>query len=460
MNVSHEREAIVSRSMVEEKTPRMLNVGEYIKMARNHRAMELTDDTLRWAASRGIQGTTNLQVAEFKRPLTGKVVRSLAVKSAVKAGDVVLSVPANAVLSSSSNETLAYLTPLLNNAALPTASLHAESHQLRLTVALLVLHNFARTEWGPYFGSLPSPSEYRESHPTLAQASLLDAFRDLPIVDKIKQQQMKRAEHLSEFWTLGGRVSPEDWEWAEVVVSSRAWADADGAASGITLVPIADFIKAGLEADQNVYTVLGDPSKKEPFKVVAKRDIAAGEELLDNYIQASDDVWAESWGILVPGNGVRHQPALLDRFSCRRLAAEAGPSMSAQEEVCKAPEGVLQKEAFCTLAQLAAEHCPDYIPCPTSLCGPRSAAIVRDFHRAHTERPALLWALFLLFAILMGVRGANLLSLKSSSGNARRPAYRAPSAPACYGNGAAEGCSHNRKPGQVKSSQVSFAPGS
>lgn len=395
------------------------------KAAEQRSCREISDELLKWAKKYGVRGVDKLEISEFKRGPAGRVVRSLTPRTPVMKGDVVLSVPAELIVYSSGERSLKRLRNLFMDSGIPVSALDSPSHQLRLTVALLALHGFSSDNWDGYFQSLPSQAELRQSHPTEASPGLLWTFRDLPVVEKIKQQQTRRAKDLEYFWSIGGRVSPEDWEWADVTVSSRTWAGPRGSSEGLMLVPVADFVSSGLESEQNLRTRLGDPEKNEPFELIAAMDIAPGVELVDYYGAASDELWVQSWGMVLPGNAERFAVAALDQKACSQLSEAVGPAIGGDDQTCRAPEAQPQKEAFCTLARLSVEHCRDFgpLPCRDNLCL-KATGIIGDIQRVNAQRPWLLRALVLLFCLLFFIRFANLLQLKPLRLDHSRPARR------------------------------------
>eukprot|EP00929_Paragymnodinium_shiwhaense_P103559 TRINITY_DN67139_c0_g1_i1.p1 TRINITY_DN67139_c0_g1~~TRINITY_DN67139_c0_g1_i1.p1 ORF type:complete len:549 (-),score=133.43 TRINITY_DN67139_c0_g1_i1:131-1777(-) len=390
--------------------------GDRGRRAPPHRVAQAV---LSWAVRQGVKGAENLEVADFKKGPAGRIVQGLTPKQSVKKGDVVLSVPAKLIICSAGERCLAPLKALFGKSGVPLAALTSKSHQLRLSASLLTLHNFAHESWSGYLESLATPSELREYHPTTASPGLLWAFRELPTTPKIREQQQRRAMHLDEFWSLGGRVSPEDWEWAEVTVSSRAWT-APATSGGIMLVPVADFVNSGPASEQNLYTRLGDPEKGEPFELIATKDISAGSELVDYYAAASDDLFVQSWGMVMPNNSV--QVTALDAPECSKLSEAVGVSTLSPDGTCRAPEAQMQKEAFCTLARLAAEHCRNFrpFPCPDNLCF-QGDALFADLQRLNQERPFLFRGLVLLAMALFAVRLHSLVQFVTPK---PRPVYR------------------------------------
>lgn len=336
---------------------------------------------LDWGKQQGIKGIDNLQVKTVSKARNTKMVRGIVVKRRMKKGAEVLVVPSSNLLLSHGKMTEA----IFRQAGVPASvnsreaaksarkqNITISEPKLRMAAGLLALKQDPSSSWAGYIQSLPNLAAYRKYHPSAARGALLRAFQPLPISKLISLQQRKRNGRWKEFKRRGGKATREAWEWAELTVMTRNWIGPGG--HGIMMTPVADAINSGLPSQANLEVVLGDPESGRPFIYKAKRDIRAGEELIVNYARIPDEKFMAIWGFMPHLSA----PARLDGKSCARLAHVVGvdliPSAAVgtpkskgwvlsaewpdtQPPKCRAPPDELQKDAYCTLAELAAAQC-------------------------------------------------------------------------------------------------------
>ena len=206
------------------------------------------------------------------------------------------------------------------------------------------------TQWNGWVQNLPKLSDYKAFHPVTAPKALLQAFGSLAVVPILMGDQEDFHYAWKEFLNRGGKATSDEWLWAELVIQTRIWEDGVGS----LMVPLADAVNTGSEAECNIITEYGDYAKKKPFALVAGRDIPAGSELIDYYNDGDDDVYVRSWGF--PLHLEKVKPSTDEQ--CQKLAIGVGGALDPKDGSCKAPEKLgASKGVFCTLVDLAKEHC-------------------------------------------------------------------------------------------------------
>eukprot|EP00927_Polykrikos_kofoidii_P005582 TRINITY_DN12213_c1_g1_i1.p1 TRINITY_DN12213_c1_g1~~TRINITY_DN12213_c1_g1_i1.p1 ORF type:complete len:752 (-),score=137.71 TRINITY_DN12213_c1_g1_i1:98-2353(-) len=334
-----------------------------------------------WAASMGAVGTEQIRVKQFFKGADYEPVRGLTTNTDVEEGEAILAIPGDLVLrADGANATSPVLQSAVAQAVKNASEVMATPiSETRVGTALVALRRAVLRPkademfhgWRLYFDQLPSLVEYRRTVPLLARRSLLQAFEDLPVIQRLKDQQRRWVRHLNEAKrfglqpdTVGGLGLNEEWEWAAATVSTRVWS---GMGCHI-LIPIADFVNSGTEDERNVdayFDIAGrgeviSPSptaKRFPYVLRARRRISAGEEVLLAYASTSDDRWVQEWGFFPPGNGKRFPLEQLPRSKCSNLVALVGTRLTSVDGSCRPPEDEPQKGIWCAFARLAFEYC-------------------------------------------------------------------------------------------------------
>lgn len=358
-----------------------------------------TEDILRWAARNGATVSDSLTVNRV----------GLTIKKETPPGTVLLSVPMSLHVHSD-NASKSSMRQIFQKQDVPLAALDAESHELRLTVALLALSKAGRNEkMAEYMSSLPTPEENSDHNVYMAQTGLLVSFQDLPISETVRQYQLDSQKRFEDFKSMGGRAQANDWEWADSLVRTKAFQNPHG---GLMLVPVVDLIGTTLDASrQNVEIVVGDGAGGA-IQVRAKRHLSPGMELLGptHGTPAMREETVSSRG---------------DAAACSRLSQAVTNVMkgyNASANCAAQPAQVSQKVAFCTLAGIAAMGCSECtaFPCKDNFCtcgGSSTPSFVAhlldtvqfDFSRASAERPLLVSICLVLGVVLVVIRSFRLL---------------------------------------------------
>jgi hypothetical protein len=322
---------------------------------------------LSWATQRGIFGAKTLEAFQSMHDSAGASKKpyrhhgghrgGLASKLPLRTGATVLSVPGSLLIWSQGKGTeAAFRTAGLPANVFPAVSpssprLNRSESRLLLAAGLLAFKDNSAVFAG-YLSNLPTAGDYSFYHPSAGRDKLLDTFHQLPVTDVIAWQRRERRARWEEFVRRGGRASFTAWEWAELTVMTRNWEGPGG--WGHLLAPVADAIRPRGPGEQsNVRVEPGNPDTGRPFRVVATRDVPAGEELLLDYGRIPDDQFLAVWGF-TPG---RFAPERLDDAACSQLALIDGVEFGEANMTCSVPAGELQKDAFCSLALLASEQC-------------------------------------------------------------------------------------------------------
>jgi hypothetical protein len=398
------------------------------------------EDILQWVAKNG--ATISDSIAVSSQGLTTK-------KEAV-AGTVLLSVPANLTIQS---DTAAgsRLEKLLQDEKIPLVGFNAESHELRLAAALLVLSRGGHEALSGYVKRLPTPAQNRDLNLFMAKKELLASFQDLPIAPRVLEYQISSNKRLEQFQSLGGRADASDWEWADSLVKQNAFRrERHGS---LMLVPAVDRVVTTMDASkQTVEINIGD--KSGPIQVVAKQHLYPGMDLL---------------GPLRGSEIMRDETVSLrgDAGACSRLSeavANIMKSYTVSGDCLKSPAQVSQKAAFCNLAGMAASGCSECtaFPCKNNACscGDNSfatrffATIKFDFWGASAERPLLVSCCVFLGVVLVVVRSFRLL-------DSTKPRSRRSLGSQSSSTSQASGDSDDNgvKKGQNRVSKVKFAEG-
>lgn len=321
-----------------------------------------------WGKKHKVLGADNLIVKSFPKGPPGHevMVRGIGIQNAVKKGDLLVGVPQHLVLNSEG----AVVKDILKKSALSketqqkllrneTALDARVGYRLRLGAALLSLarkegslveaDGSQETAWSGWLENLPKLEDYRSFHPVTARKELLKAFQALPVAPVLMQDQDDFVKVWKEFVARGGKATAEEWLWAELVVQTRIWEDGESS----LVVPLADTVNTGSAEERNVDTDYGDYQKDKPFGLIASKDIPAGAELIDYYNDGDDDVYIRSWGF--PLHLEKVQTAL-NAEQCKTLGTAVKGSL--KDGSCQPPAEEDQKGVFCTLAELAKEHCP------------------------------------------------------------------------------------------------------
>jgi hypothetical protein len=317
--------------------------------------LEADRQMLKWAVAGGIKGADHLEFKKFPKGADKFMVRGVAATKDYKKGDVVVEVPGNMLLWSSGTGTLAHLKKLGVPAQLLETHCggleNTDCWRLRLASALLAMRDAEDSHWGPYVKQLPKWHDFWMYHPVAAEEFLLKTFKALPITTSIRQTQKVAADRYELYKKLGGEASPENFKWANLVVHAYSWGMPEG--NGSLLVPIGDSFNTAPKGEQNVRESVSNPDRGGSFTFKATKDIAKGSEILDMYQDTDDDDFLKSWGFPVKGKKQKQ----LSAEACNELKTNIGDAVHAPTGSCKAPAGQPQSVAFCSMAQLALEHC-------------------------------------------------------------------------------------------------------
>jgi hypothetical protein len=353
---------------------------------------------LHWARKQGVTVLHGVMVDANSGGLT--------VTKKVQKGTVLLSIPSLLVVQSANMNGTAELIGIFNEQHAPIAALSSDSHELRLTAAIMVLANGTDNHpFGAYDGGLPNLNSNHNQNIFMANANLLKSFKDLPLVDTVKQQQLESQRRFQEFKSMGGHISEKEWEWADSLMKASTFQDPNG---GLMLIPTLDLVRPTvLASKQNVDIKIGDPSKGEPTQVVAKEDLQRGTELMGPRLDMQFKSTSSS-------------AMNADATSCSRLSkavTQAVPSYNSSVDCVGDLQRPEQKDLFCQLAGEAVKVCSrcDTFPCPRNFCacGGFFEHVMHSFYfdiwEASEERPLLVSLLVLVGAVLVTLRGFRLI---------------------------------------------------
>eukprot|EP00929_Paragymnodinium_shiwhaense_P050485 TRINITY_DN25406_c0_g1_i1.p1 TRINITY_DN25406_c0_g1~~TRINITY_DN25406_c0_g1_i1.p1 ORF type:complete len:403 (-),score=90.63 TRINITY_DN25406_c0_g1_i1:176-1384(-) len=325
---------------------------------------ETGSSMLKWAVQNKVKGAEDLYFKMFSKGPDKFPVRGLASKQSYKKDDEVLRIPGDVLIYSESQSLMTKLSKLPGvpsqlqkpNCSGSVLMQDGDCSRLRLTTALLVNQAAPNDEyWAPYVKNLPSWDDLWKYHPAAGEESMLKSFEKLPIVQKLRDIQLKINRRFSVYKRLGGDASEPQFKWASFVVHSYCW----GANGADWLAPVGDSFNTAIPEQQNLVEKREGTEKSNgdwdgSFVFTATKDIPAGAELLDNYQKSlSDDKFTASWGF--PLRGVKEDPLPAD--DCKELLKAVGPSLKTLDGKCTPPTDQPQSVAFCSLSRLVLEHC-------------------------------------------------------------------------------------------------------
>jgi hypothetical protein len=283
-----------------------------------------------------------LLIDKFPKGLNGSLVRGLATQNSLQKGQLILKLPWDNVVRSSTCKDW-------------------EACRISLVLQILTLAGKEQFQW--YLDSLPTADELSDYHPFAASDDLLSHFNDLPIFKQITIRQTEMKQRWQKF---SAHYSLKQWLWAELIIFSRAWSESNqfmDLGHGELLFPIIDMLNTDYVSRQNVHLDFGNLKEGKPITLTAKKTIAAGEELIGDYgLKSTNDRFYTHYGFVVFGNPFVLQA--LERPRCPEWIGSIDGSCS-----CTVPDR-WQNESrnFCSLSFLAMEYCRESLSAEAQRC--------------------------------------------------------------------------------------------
>eukprot|EP00164_Ancoracysta_twista_P002796 GFYU01003721.1.p1 GENE.GFYU01003721.1~~GFYU01003721.1.p1 ORF type:complete len:557 (-),score=194.55 GFYU01003721.1:268-1938(-) len=238
--------------------------------------------------------------------------RGLQVTADVEAGTVLIKIPRTIIM-----------TPARLPEHLAGNITGLDAHR-RLAAYLAIEKNKKDSMWKPYIDILPTMEEYRHFHPLVATEEELSMYEGLPLVEKIRKRNDELlkaydAIHKNKLFHKVANFTFDDFRWANVVVTSRAYAV--GETEG--LVPFADCANTGKQDEIQTEWQYNPGAKM--FVVKAARALQKGEELLEAYQPGKDMAYySRVYGIILPDNKA---PKPLGKDKCESFQLKVDPGM-------------------------------------------------------------------------------------------------------------------------------------